>query len=140
MTSSTRYAIALLLSMSLVALTACGDDDEETPSGNSERPDDPCATKGSRAGVWGRVVSPSCASFVPTPEVTLYDALQFEVAKATGDDFGQFSFDAGTLPGDGQYLLTVTKGPYSGPDAPMPFSVSGGSSDYQIVKLQTGGE
>jgi len=119
---------------------ACGDEETDAAeSGNSERPDDPCASKGETTGIWGRVVAPSCSSFVPTPEVTLYDALQFEIATTTGDDFGEFRFAPGVLSGDGQYLIRVKKGPYSGPDQAAPFSVSGGKSGYQIVKLQTGG-
>lgn len=132
-----RWAWLVTLTMTMASLVACGDEEEEGTT--SERPDDPCASKGKTSGIWGRVVAPSCATFVSAPEVTLYDALQFEVATTTGDDFGEFRFPASVLTGDGQYIVTVKKGPYSGPDRPMPFSVSGGQSDYQIVRLQTGG-
>lgn len=132
-----RWSAMVVAWVACAALAACGD--EETDEGGGTRPDDPCASAGSVSGVRGRVVAPSCSTFVSSPTVTLLDALQFEVATATGDEFGEFSFSTAQLKGDGDYVILVEKGPYRGPDQPTPFRVMGGQSEYQIVKLGTGG-
>lgn len=132
-----RWVVQGLLVAGGWATAGCGDA-EVDPAPASEAPGAPCDLRGDGPGVWGRVVAPSCAAAVPTPTVTLLDALQFEIAEVQGDAAGEFRFDADALPGDGQYVLRVSKGPYSGPDAPMLFTVQGGRSAYQLVKLDAG--
>lgn len=133
------WVVRGLLSLSAWAAPACGDP-EETSAPAEGAPEDPCASRGEGPGVWGRVVAPSCAAAVPTPTVTLLDALHFEIAEVQGDAAGEFRFDAAALPGDGEYVLRVRKGPYSGPDTPMRFTVQGGRSAYQLVKLDAGAD
>ncbi len=128
-----RSTVGKLLLFFCFMATGCG---EDTADEMGELPEIPaCESRGVGPGIWGRVVVPNCSMGLPSSTIMVLDELQFPVVTVMSDAKGEFQIPVSSLSGDGNYILTATSGPYSGPEQPQLFAVQDGQSEFQIVRI-----
>ena len=119
-------AISWIAMVALLCCASCG----EVPAATQAAPG-PCEMRPAAASVQGQVAVASCNEVVIGATLTLWDELlRNELGREETNSDGEFSL---ALPAQGRYILTASKGAYSGTSEV--FTV-GGQCPYQVVVLR----
>lgn len=126
-----RKIVVWTVAFGALLAAGCGD---ETSRAEPAPTVEPCQAGGRVTGIAGRVAAPSCETVVGFAEITLFDQLMFERATTVADEAGEFAFTVDQVGGDDLYLIRAVKGSFSG-RTEAPFELSGGESDFQVVRM-----
>ena len=119
-------AISWITMVTLLWCASCGD-----PSATNQAAPSPCGMRPAADSIRGQVAVASCTEVVPGATVTLWDELlRNELGRKQTNSEGEFILP---LPAQGRYILTASKGAYSGTSEV--FTVDG-QCPYQVVVLR----